>query len=203
MSDSASPYHHINAPLHRIAIFASGSGTNAEEIFTYFKDHITIKVSALLSNNPEAYALVRAANHGVPTVVFNRKQFRETNEIVNWLKQHEITHLVLAGFLWLVPENLVQAFSGRIINIHPALLPKYGGKGMYGSMVHEAVKASGDTETGITIHEVNEKYDDGVILFQAACQIRPTDTPEDIANNVHALEHAWYPKVIEDWIAKR
>jgi phosphoribosylglycinamide formyltransferase 1 len=203
LTDNTAIHQHISTPLHRIAIFASGSGTNAEEIFIYFKDHSTIKITALLSNNPEAYALVRAANHGVPTVVFNRKQFRETDDIVNWLKQHEITHVVLAGFLWLVPENLVQGYSGRIINIHPALLPKYGGKGMFGSKVHEAVHVSGDKETGITIHEVNEKYDEGAILFQATCPILPGDSPDTIASKVHQLEYAHYPQVIEQWISKR
>jgi phosphoribosylglycinamide formyltransferase-1 len=185
---------------HRIAVFASGSGTNAEEIFKFFKDHQKISVVALLSNNPEAYALVRARNYGVPTYVFNRKQFRETDEVVRWLKDREVTHIVLAGFLWLIPENLIRAYPGKIINIHPALLPKFGGKGMYGMRVHEAVKAAGETETGITVHEVNEHYDEGRILFKAICPVIPEDTPEAIANKVHQLEYAWYPKVIENWV---
>lgn len=185
---------------HRIAVFASGSGTNAEEIFKFFKDHQKISVVALLSNNPEAYALVRARNYGVPTYVFNRKQFRETDEVVRWLKDREVTHIVLAGFLWLIPENLIRAYPGKIINIHPALLPKFGGKGMYGMRVHEAVKAAGEAETGITIHEVNEHYDEGRILFKAICPVIPEDTPEAIANKVHQLEYAWYPKVIENWV---
>jgi phosphoribosylglycinamide formyltransferase-1 len=185
---------------HRIAVFASGSGTNAEEIFKFFKDHQKISVVALLSNNPEAYALVRARNYGVPTYVFNRKQFRETDEVVRWLKDREVTHIVLAGFLWLIPENLIRAYPGKIINIHPALLPKFGGKGMYGMRVHEAVKAAGEIETGITVHEVNEHYDEGRILFKAICPVIPEDTPEAIANKVHQLEYAWYPKVIENWV---
>lgn len=169
----------------------------------HFKSHATISVVLLLSNNPQAYALERAKKFGVPAQVFDRQQWKETTAILMWLEKMQVTHIVLAGFLWLVPQRLVQAYSGRIINIHPALLPNYGGKGMYGSKVHEAVKASGDSETGITIHEVNERYDEGEILFQAACEVRPADTPEDIATNVHKLEHAWYPKVIEDWIVKR
>ena len=190
----------LNAFPHRLAIFASGSGTNAEEIFKYFRNHQKISVAGLLSNNPEAYALVRAANHAVPTMVFSRKQFRETDEVVNWLKEKQITHVVLAGFLWLIPENLIRTYPGKIINIHPALLPRFGGKGMYGMKVHEAVKAAGETETGITIHEVNEQYDEGRILFKAICPVMGDDTPETIANKVHQLEYAWYPKVIENWL---
>jgi len=192
-----------NILIHRIAIFASGSGTNAEAIMNYFQHHPSIEVIGLLSNNPAAYALERAKKFGVPTFLFDRQQWKETSSILTWLGEKQVTHIVLAGFLWLVPERLVQVYSGKIINIHPALLPKYGGKGMYGSKVHEAVKQSGDTETGITIHEVNERYDDGKILFQGICQVNPSDTPEDIASNVHTLEHAWYPKVIEDWILKK
>ncbi|WKZ59921.1 MAG: phosphoribosylglycinamide formyltransferase [Cyclobacteriaceae bacterium] len=190
----------LNTSSYRLAIFASGSGTNAEEIFKFFKNHQQISVAGLLSNNADAYALVRAANHEVPTMVFNRKQFRETDEVVNWLKEKKITHVVLAGFLWLIPENLIRTYPGKIINIHPALLPKFGGKGMYGAKVHEAVKAAGETETGITMHEVNEQYDEGRILFKAICPVMPDDTPEAIAHKVHQLEYAWYPKVIENWV---
>ncbi len=200
MAHDTSAHQQINASTHRLAIFASGSGTNAEEIIKYFQHHPAIKVTALLSNNPEAYALVRAANHNVTTFIFNRKQFRETDEVLKWLKEHAITHVVLAGFLWLIPENLIRAFPGKIINIHPALLPKFGGKGMYGMKVHEAVKQAGETETGITIHKVNELYDKGEILFKGICPVSPYDSPEDIANKVHKLEYFWYPKIIEDWI---
>ncbi len=184
----------------RIAIFASGSGTNAEEIFNYFQGHPFIEIVLLLSNNPEAYALVRAKKYDVATKIFSKNQFRESEEVVNWLKQSGITHIVLAGFLWLIPKNLIKAFAPRIINIHPALLPKFGGKGMYGMKVHEAVKAAGEKETGITIHEVNEQYDDGRIVFQATCEVLSSDTPEQIADKIHRLEHAHYPKVIEQWI---
>ena len=184
----------------RIAIFASGSGTNAEEIFKYFKDRSDIKVALLLSNNPDAYALERATKYGVDSKVFTKIQFRESEDVLNWFKQYEITHVVLAGFLWLIPQNLIKAFPHQIVNIHPALLPSFGGKGMYGMKVHEAVKNAGEIETGITIHEVNEQYDDGKILFQAKCNVHSTDTPEQIANKIHLLEHAHYPRVIEQWI---
>lgn len=184
----------------RIAIFASGSGTNAEEIFNYFQGHPFIEIVLLLSNNPKAYALVRAKKYDVATKIFSKNQFRESEEVVNWLKQSGITHIVLAGFLWLIPKNLIKAFASRIINIHPALLPKFGGKGMYGMKVHEAVKAAGEKETGITIHEVNEHYDQGRILFQATCEVLSSDTPEQIADRIHRLEYAHYPKVIEQWI---
>jgi len=185
----------------RLAIFASGSGTNAEEIFKYFQQHTSVEVVLLLTNNADAYALTRAKKYGVEAKVFNRAQFRESEEVLSWLREASVTHLVLAGFLWLVPGYLIKAFPDHIINIHPALLPKYGGKGMYGMKVHEAVKASNERETGITIHKVNERYDDGQILFQATCEVSPIDTPDQIADKVHHLEHAHYPKVIEQWIA--
>lgn len=187
----------------RIAIFASGSGTNAEEILKYFQQHASIEVALLLSNNPKAYALERAKKYNVTSCVFTQFQFRETGDVLNWLKEKNVTHLVLAGFMWLVPDTLVKAFPGRTINIHPALLPKYGGKGMYGKHVHEAVKAAGEKETGITIHEVNEQYDEGKILFQASCTVDATDTPEQIAQKVHLLEHANYPRIIEAWITNK
>jgi phosphoribosylglycinamide formyltransferase-1 len=184
----------------KLAIFASGSGTNAEEIMKYFKDHEVIEVSILLSNNADAYALQRAINHNVPIKVFTRDQFKNTNEVLDLLLELGVTHVVLAGFLWLAPRYLVEAFSGKIINIHPALLPKYGGKGMYGMKVHEEVKRNADPESGITIHEVNDKYDEGKIVFQAKCLIDKGDTPEQIASKVHQLEYQHYPSVIENWI---
>jgi phosphoribosylglycinamide formyltransferase-1 len=184
----------------RIAILASGSGTNAEAIINYFRDHPTISVAVVLSNNPKAYVLERARKHGVPTVVFNRQEFYNTTRIADVLRDMGITHLVLAGFLWLVPDNLLHMFPSRIVNIHPALLPAYGGKGMYGMRVHEAVKASGDTKTGITIHEVTPAYDEGPVIFQTSCEIDADDSPESIAEKVHRLEHYHYPRVIEKWI---
>lgn len=181
-------------------MFASGSGTNAEEIFKYFKHHPSIEVVLLLSNNPDAYALQRAKKHGIQSSVFNRKEFTDGTVIPSLLKKKSVTHIVLAGFLWLLPEYLLRSFPDRIINIHPALLPKYGGKGMYGSKVHEAVKASGELETGITIHLVNDRYDEGRILFQGRCSIGENFTPEEIAACVHKLEHEHYPRVIEKWL---
>lgn len=184
----------------RLAILASGSGTNAEEIFRFFKDHPRIDVVLLMSNNPNAFALQRAGKHGIKSVVFNRDEFKDGKTILDRLHESAVTHIVLAGFLWLIPEYLLQAFPDRIINIHPALLPKYGGKGMYGAKVHEAVKAAGDLETGITIHLVNSKYDEGKILFQGKCPISKTQTPDEIASCVHKLEYEHYPKIIEKWV---
>jgi phosphoribosylglycinamide formyltransferase 1 len=184
----------------RIAILASGSGSNAEEIFKYFKDHHSIEVSLLLSNVPTAYALERAKKFDVPTGVFTREEFKQGEPVKSWLAEKKITHIVLAGFLWLIPDYLIQHFTHRIINIHPALLPKFGGKGMYGMKVHEAVKLNLESETGITIHEVNEHYDEGKVLFQASCPVTTDDTPETIAKKVHALEYAHFPREIERWI---
>jgi len=186
----------------RLAIFISGSGSNAEVICSYFLRHPTIQVEMVLSNNPDAYGLERAKKFSIPVRSFTRQQFRESDEVLQWLKQAEITHIVLAGFLWLIPVNLIKAFPHRIINIHPALLPKFGGKGMYGMKVHEAVKASADTQSGITIHEVDEKYDEGKTLFQATCIIESTDTPNEIAAKVQRMEHLHYPRVIEEWVAQ-
>lgn len=183
----------------RLAIFASGSGTNAEEIFRYFKNHPTIHPALLLSNNPEAYALKRADDHGIEAMTFNREEFSDGTVLAH-LQRTKVTHLVLAGFLWLVPASLLKAYEGKVVNIHPALLPSFGGKGMYGMKVHQAVKESGAHETGITIHEVNERYDEGKIIFQAKCEVLPEDTPETIAKKVHSLEYAYFARVIESWI---
>jgi phosphoribosylglycinamide formyltransferase-1 len=188
---------------YKIAIFASGNGTNAEAIMDYFKNHEYISVDLLLTNNPNAYAIERAKKFAVLHKVFSKQDF-ETETVVEYLRNSRgITHIALAGFLWLIPENLIQAFPNRIVNIHPALLPKYGGKGMYGIKVHEAIKAAGDTRTGITIHLVNTQYDEGEILAQKSIEIAPTDTAQDIAGKVHALEHRYYPAVIESWIKAR
>jgi len=184
----------------RLAIFASGSGTNAEAIMNYFQHHQQIQVAILLSNNPEAFALERAKKFNVPTKVFDKQQFRESDEVLTWLKEFEVTHVVLAGFLWLLPERLIQFFPDRIINIHPSLLPKFGGKGMYGMKVHEAVKAAGESESGITIHLVNAHYDEGKILLQKSCKISSADSAQEIAAKVYELEYANYPKTIEHWV---
>lgn len=182
----------------RLAIFASGSGTNAEAIVRYFKSHPRITVALILTNNRDAKVLERAKRYHIPSRVFTRDQF--SSEVLVWLKDEGITHIVLAGFLWLIPNAFVMAYPNKIINIHPALLPKFGGKGMYGMKVHEQVRKLNEAKTGITIHLVNEKYDDGTILYQATCDVKLTDTPHQIAENVHQLEHEWYPKVIERWV---
>jgi len=183
--------------MEKIAIFASGSGTNAQRIIEYFKGHSFISVDLILSNNPEAFVLTRAKSAGIPTVIFTRKEFYETERVLTILKERKITFIVLAGFLWLIPDYLLHEYSGKIVNIHPALLPKYGGKGMYGMRVHESVIKSLDKESGITIHMVNEKYDDGQIIFQSRCKVEPEDTPETLAQKVHALEYEHYPRLIE------
>ncbi len=180
----------------RIALFASGSGTNAQNIMEYFSDNEKLVVDSLWSNKTDAYALKRAKNNGVETFVFNREQFYKSNQVVGTLRNRKVDLIVLAGFLWLIPENLIQNFS--IINIHPALLPKYGGKGMYGMNVHKAVVDNHEKESGITIHFVNEKYDDGKLIFQATCSVEKNDTPEMVAKKVHELEYKHFPKVIEE-----
>lgn len=165
-----------------------------------FQKHDSIEVALVLSNKADSFVLERAKKFGVPSKVFNRTQFRETGEVLSWLHENRITHIVLAGFMLLMPESIIHAYPVKIVNIHPALLPKFGGKGMYGHHVHEAVKAAGEKETGITIHLVNEKYDEGRILFQASTSLDETDTPDTIANKVHALEYKHYPEQIEKWV---
>jgi phosphoribosylglycinamide formyltransferase-1 len=182
--------------MKRIAIFASGSGSNAQKIIEYFSASKEIVVDSLWSNNENAYALIRAEKLGIETFTFESDEFYRSNEILDRLYDHRIDMIVLAGFLWLVPRNLTELFT--VINIHPALLPKYGGKGMYGANVHKAVLASKDKESGITIHQVNQDYDKGKIIFQATCPIMPKDTPETLATRIHELEHQHYPRVIEE-----
>jgi len=183
--------------VHKIALFASGSGTNVENIARYFQHHHEIAVSLVLSNNPEAFVLKRAENLKIPSSVFTRNQFYESHEVIQQLIDFEIDWIILAGFLWLIPDNLIEAFPGKIVNIHPALLPKYGGKGMYGDKVHQAVVDNHEKESGVTIHLVNSRYDEGEILFQALCRIEPLDKAEMVAQKVHALEYEYYPKIIE------
>lgn len=184
--------------MTNIALFASGSGSNAENIFNYFNGRDDVSFPLILANNPDAYVLERAQRLGIPSYVFDRNAFNNTEEVLNKLKEVNTDLIVLAGFLWLVPENILEFYPNKIINIHPALLPKYGGKGMYGMRVHEAVRASGDTETGISIHYVNKKYDEGEIIFQARCEVEECDTPDTIAQKVHGLEYAWFPVIIEE-----
>ncbi len=179
---------------------ASGSGSNAEKIMEYFQNSTKAKVAIVASNKADAFVLDRAKKFGVPTLTFTRKEM-EAGILLQKLQDEKIDWVILAGFLLKIPVDLIRAFPDRMVNIHPALLPKYGGKGMYGSLVHGAVKASGDTETGITIHLVNEHYDEGKIIFQAAASVTPDDTPDTIAEKVHALEHRYYPEVIGSLIS--
>ena len=187
--------------MKNIAIFASGSGTNAENIINYFSNKNTAKVSLVLSNKREAFVLKRAKAHRIDSVFFDYKEFNTTGKVLCYLLQYKIDFVVLAGFLWLVPENILNNFNKRIINIHPALLPDYGGKGMYGEKVHRSVVENQETESGITIHYVNQQYDAGDIIFQARCRVDSSDTPEIVALKVHALEYEHYPVVIEELIS--
>jgi phosphoribosylglycinamide formyltransferase-1 len=184
----------------RIAIFASGSGSNAQRIIEYFQGHPTIQVTLVLTNNPHAGVLERAKKLGVSSLVFTRAELYQSDTVLQQLQDAQVSFIVLAGFLWLMPSNLVEAFPDRIVNIHPALLPKFGGKGMYGTRVHEAVVQAGEKESGITIHLVNHHYDEGQVIFQAACSLSPSDTPEIVAHMVQQLEHQHFPKVIEQLI---
>lgn len=182
--------------MKNISILASGNGTNAENIIRYFSNEKKAKVTLVLSNKPQAKVLERAATLGVDAFFFDRSQFYETGEVLMILRRRETDLVVLAGFLWLVPEDVLEAFRGRIVNIHPALLPRFGGKGMYGDRVHRAVLEAGCKESGITIHYVNEKYDSGDIIFQARCPVLPDDDVNTLAERVHALEYKHYPEVI-------
>ena len=182
----------------QIAIFASGAGSNAEQIIQRFRLHASIRVSLIVCNKPAAGVIQIAAKHQIPVLMISRDRFYEEDGYVNDLKAAHIDFIVLAGFLWKIPTTLVQAYPGRIINIHPALLPKYGGKGMYGAHVHQAVIDAGEKESGITIHYVDELYDHGAPIFQATCPVLPGDTPETLASRIHALEHEHFPRIVEE-----
>jgi phosphoribosylglycinamide formyltransferase-1 len=188
--------------MRNIAIFASGSGTNAENIIKYFSNRNTAKVCLVLSNKRQAQVLKRAEDNGIRTVFFEHKEFYVTGKVLRYLVLYKIDFIVLAGFLWLVPENIIDQYAGRIINIHPALLPAYGGKGMYGEAVHQAVINNHEPKSGITIHYVNKLYDKGDIIFQTKVDIEKSDSPTSLAEKVHALEYLHYPKVIEDLVEK-
>jgi phosphoribosylglycinamide formyltransferase-1 len=181
--------------VKKIALFASGSGTNAQNIIEYFSNNERVIIDSLWSNKKDAYALTRAQNLGVKTFVFGRDDFYKSQQLMETLKKRKVNIIVLAGFLWLIPQNLIEKFT--IVNIHPALLPKYGGKGMYGMNVHKAVVNNKEKVSGITIHYVNEKYDDGKIIFQATCDVNENDSPEQVAQKVHKLEYEHFPQVIE------
>ncbi len=187
--------------MKNIAILVSGSGTNCENIIRYFQDSNQVSVSLVISSRADAYALVRASKLGVPTQVMSKSEFSDESLLMPLLRQYQVDFIVLAGFLLMVPDFLLSAYPQKIVNIHPSLLPKYGGKGMWGHHVHEAVKAAGDTETGITIHWVSEICDGGEIIAQYHTPLSPDDTPDDIAAKVHMLEQQYYPKVIEEIIS--
>lgn len=196
------PLSFIKDVKKRIAIFASGSGSNAQKIMEHFKYHDEAEVALVLSNNAEAFVLQRADNFEVPTHVFDRLEFYESDEVVDLLGKLNIDLVVLAGFLWLVPANLLKAYPNKIINIHPSLLPKYGGKGMYGDRVHKAALENKDEESGISIHFVNEYFDEGEVIYQGRFKIEPEDTLEVIKFKGQQLEHLHYPKVIENLLKK-
>ncbi len=186
--------------MYKIAIFASGSGSNAENIALYFKDSPFADVGLILTNKADAFVLERAKKLAIESVVFSSEQLK-SGELVDLLKNKGIDFIVLAGFLLKIPKNLIDTFPNKIINIHPALLPKYGGKGMYGDIVHKAVVANKENETGITIHYVNEHYDEGTIIYQAKCTVSEADTYEDVAHKIHQLEYEHFPRVIERVLA--
>lgn len=183
--------------MKNIAIFASGSGTNAQKLIQHFSTEKAGMVSLVLSNRPDAFVLERARNFYIDTIVFDRRQFYDTTEILEELVRRNIDFIVLAGFLWLVPSSLTEFYQRRIVNIHPALLPLYGGRGMYGDRVHRAVLENGERESGITIHYVNGAYDEGDIIFQARCPVFGEDTPESLAERIHELEYKHYPAIVE------
>ena len=185
----------------KIAILASGSGSNAENIANHFSGNKKVEITYILSNKKDAFVLERAKKLGIKSKVFSNKEMKEQSELLNLLKS-EADFIILAGFLLKVPQNIIEAFPNKIINIHPALLPKYGGKGMYGMHVHKAVKENNESETGITIHYVNKNYDEGAIIFQATTVLTHKDTAEDIATKIHVLEQNHFPKVIDEIINK-
>lgn len=187
-------------PSCHIAVFASGTGSNAKKIIEHFASHPQIKISLIVSNKPTAKVLQIAANNKIPSIVIEKEKFFKGNGYVDELKSAGINFIVLAGFLWKVPQQLLHRFAGRIVNIHPALLPKYGGKGMYGDFVHQAVIAAKEKQSGITIHFVDEQYDHGKTIFQATCNIEENDTPETLAQKIHELEHRYFSEVIEKTI---
>ena len=189
--------------MKKIAIFASGSGSNAENIIQYFAQKPQFCVKSVFCNVPDAYVLERAKKYRIPSFVFNREEFRNPDKVFRQLQEQEIDFIVLAGLLWLMPSFITAAWPNKIVNIHPALLPAYGGKGMYGHHVHEAVIAAGEKESGITIHYVNDHYDQGAIIFQAKCPVLPTDTPDDLAARVHELEYRYFPQIIAETILKQ
>ena len=188
----------MEVSMKRIVIFASGSGSNAENLIRFFQNSEQASVVLVLTNNPHAKVLERCKNLNVSALSFNRTAFTKTDDVLNILKSSKPDLIVLAGFLWKFPEFILKDFENKVINIHPALLPKYGGKGMYGMHVHNAIVENKETETGITIHYVNENYDEGATIFQAKCEVLPQDTADDVATKIHNLEMEHFPKVVEE-----
>ena len=189
--------------MTRIAIFASGAGSNAAKIIEYFRNHEKTGVTLVVSNKPGAGVLSIAEKENIPTLIIDKEQFFSGDGYVPYLRTRNIDFIVLAGFLWKIPSPILSAYPNSIINIHPALLPNYGGKGMYGLNVHAAVLEAGDKESGITIHYVDEHYDNGDIIFQDKCIVSPSDTPETLAEKVHRLEHQHFPRVIDQVVSLR
>ncbi|MCO6485739.1 MAG: phosphoribosylglycinamide formyltransferase [Saprospiraceae bacterium] len=181
----------------QLALFASGTGSNVRNLYAYFRDRPDVQIALLVCNRPDAPVVTFARETGIPVRIVSREEWSRPDGLVEELQQAGLTGIVLAGFLWLIPEALIRAFPNRILNLHPALLPKYGGKGMYGMRVHEAVLEAGEKESGITVHYVNGRYDEGAILFQARCPVLSGDTPESLADRIHQLEHQWLPVVID------
>jgi len=201
-SGSAAP-RQVTAPADsafRLAIFASGAGSNAAQIIQHFKNNPEVRIEMVVCNKPGAGVLEVASEAGIDKILIERDRFFKGDGYVPLLKQHRITHIILAGFLWKVPSTILQQWPNAILNIHPALLPKYGGKGMYGAHVHEAVIANGEKESGITIHCVDEIYDNGDIILQVRCNVEETDTPNSLATKIHRLEHEHYPAAIEQFL---
>lgn len=189
--------------MKRIVIFASGSGSNAENLIRFFQNNPNGSVIQVLTNNPSAKVLDRCKKLKISALSFNSFSFTKSNDVLNLLQSNNPDLIVLAGFLWKIPTNILDAYPGKIINIHPALLPKYGGKGMFGMNVHRAVVENKESKTGITIHYVNENYDEGAIIFQKECDVLPTDTPEDVASKIHNLEMEYFPKVVEQLLLEQ
>ena len=183
-----------------IAIFASGSGTNAQRIIEYFKDDSEVNICRIFCNNPSAFVLQRAEKLNIPSLLFSKDDFYAEGIVADTLQSDRTDWIILAGFLWLIPQFLINRYPDRIVNIHPALLPKYGGKGMYGNRVHKAVIENGEDKSGITIHFVNQNYDEGQIIFQAKCDVHVKDTPQSLALKIHELEYKHFPEVIEELI---
>lgn len=180
-----------------LAIFASGSGSNAENIINYFQNNSTISIKLIITNNPNAFVIQRAKRLNIDCIVIERSEWKDTNHTLTILNRYNIDYIILAGFLLRIPKEIIHIYPNQIINIHPALLPSYGGKGMYGDHVHKAVIEAKEKESGITIHYCNEYYDQGDIIYQARCPITPNDNYESLANKVHTLEYEYFPKVIE------